>query len=141
VKKRVAKRPLSRTLTLSPLLKHRYGRQRFALEKFEKCAAACGDIGNVVGYAIFIESSQRIAATGNTKRRTIGNSVRDTFGAGAELVDFKYTDRPVPDDRTGRFQQLAIGRCRLRSDIEDQLIGFDGIDGANLRRRRLTDLQ
>src|SRR5271154_1900281 len=90
-----------------PRLQHRDRRQRFAFHKFEERAAACGNIRDPVGDAVFFDRGQRITAAGQRVGAAAGNRVGDGVRAFAELVELKHADRSVPDNRAGALEQCA----------------------------------
>lgn len=71
--------------------------QCFSFQKFEESPSSGGDITDLVGNTIFRDSGQRIPSSGKRIGTGIGNRFRYRFRSSAELVEFKNTDRPVPD--------------------------------------------
>ena len=124
----------------APLIQHRNRGQRFAFQVLKKGATTGTCIRDLIGDPVFLQRGQRIPAAGDAERRTFRDGVRHALGPGSELVYFEYADRPVPDNRARIHQHGGIMFRRLRTDIEDHLVGFDVLGPAHLGRGRLTHL-
>src|SRR5690606_36948879 len=54
-----------------------------------------------------------------------GDGFSQCFGAVAELVEFEYTNRAVPQDGFGVFEQVGELAGGFRAYVEDHVVGAD----------------
>src|SRR5690606_23436311 len=67
------------------LLQYLDGRQHLAFEKFEECAAAGGDIADLIAQIILGDGRQRVATAGDRERGRPCNRARQGFGSMREV--------------------------------------------------------
>src|SRR5436853_7373737 len=65
---------------------------------------------------------------------TLFRSLRNRDRALIERLKLKRAKRPVPDEGSCVLQQARDGVDRLRTDVQDHIVGAHVIDVANMRR-------
>src|SRR6266403_1830307 len=124
--------PLS-TSGRGPLFENLHRGKLLAFEEFEKSAAAGGNVTYAVLDPVFGDRRQRVAASGDGKCRRFGDRQRQRSSAFAEGIDFKHTDRAVPDDRS-RLGNDGLQRHKgVRTDVQNHGVAADVRD--RLQRR------
>src|SRR5690554_651497 len=116
---------LAATRLFASFFQYGYCRQGFAFHEFEECAAAGGDVGDLVSYAVFVNGSHGVAAAGEGEGVAFGDGFCQCFGAVAELVEFEYANRAVPQDGFGVFEQARELAGGFRAYVEDHVVGAD----------------
>src|ERR1700733_5825859 len=76
-----------------------------AFDEFQESAAAGGYVRNAVFDAVFLDGRQGIAAARQRKRLAAGNGGGQRARALAELSEFEYAHRAIPQYRSGRAHQ------------------------------------
>src|SRR6185312_4001023 len=114
-------------------------RQGLAFQPFQECAAGCGNIAELVENARVLERGQRIAAAGEGTQKALAGEFRDLtgerYGSGVEGRNLESAHRAVPDNRAGSGKPRRIERDRLQADVQDHLVGADGVDHDRARGR------
>src|SRR5690554_35771 len=117
---------LAATRLFASFFQYGYCRQGFAFHEFEECAAAGGDVGDLVSYAVFVNGCDGVAAAGEGEGVAFGDGFGQGFGAVAELVEFEHANRAVPEDSFGVLEQARELAGGFRAYVEDHVFG--GVD-------------
>src|SRR5688572_30546964 len=102
----------------SGIVERLHARQRLALEQLERCSAACGEVGHLVGQSKLREGRCRVASTDD------GSSLRscDRLGHGTspgrKRLHLERAHRPVPEHRTGLLDLASVCLRRRAADVE-----------------------
>src|SRR5581483_11138855 len=90
--------------------------KRPAAEKFERRAAARGDVRNPVGEPRLLDRRDRIAAADDRGAAHVRDGARDRVGSRGEHLDLEDPHRAVPHHRFRVGDQLRVGLDGLRPD-------------------------
>src|SRR5439155_876344 len=81
----------------------------FTLDKFQKCAAARRDIGNLFLKTKLRDRRDGVSAAGDGISLRVRDRLGDGAGAVREPVLLEQTHRTVPDDRSSLGDLIGIG--------------------------------
>jgi hypothetical protein len=91
----------------------------FAFQKFQRCAAAGGDVSDFVGDAGRMDGGYGVAAADDGNGTTVfGYGLGDLEGAFGERGDFEDAHGAVPNDGAGGGDGFGEFFDRLRADVE-----------------------
>ncbi|CCK15843.1 Peptidyl-prolyl cis-trans isomerase [Cronobacter universalis NCTC 9529] len=112
----------------------------FAFHEFEECAAASGDVGDLVGDAEHIDSRQGVAAACNGERVAFCDSASHDFGAFTEVRELEHAHRTVPQDSFRVFQDFSQFLSGNIAHIQNLLFIFDVSNRFQSSRRGFREL-
>ena len=78
------------------------------MHEFKESPTTRGDIRNAIANLVLVDGSQGIATSGDGKRRTLSNRLRQYSRALSELVEFEYADRPIPQQGFRILEQMQL---------------------------------
>src|SRR5690606_14692114 len=93
-----------------------------ALQELEEGAARRGHVADAVGHAELRQRRNGFTAARERERGGVDDRLGERLRATSELIVFEYAQRAVPDAGTGALDRRAERGCRLRADVEDEVV-------------------
>ena len=108
-------------------------RQLLALKEFKGCAAAGGDVGDLISIAELLNCSRAVAAADDGDCAALCQRLCHSLGAGGKLIELEHAHRSVPDDGAralyGVGEQLDGPRAAVHAHeaVGDVALAEDGL--------------